>query len=517
MHLKMSPANKIAGFALSVPLLGVLVSCCSGQTKLDAVETIVVLYAENRSFDHLYGLFPGANGLQNASPFAARQLDRDGTLLAELPPIWGGLTEPGVIPAIAQSHTVHLPNAPFAIDDPKGFNLSLGVKTRDLVHRFYQNQMQINGGANDRFVADGDSGALVMGHYDGSKLKVWEVAKKYVLADNFFMGAFGGSFMNHIYFACACVAHYPDADRSPAASEISIVEKDEVSLTTVDGSPPSALHGIPHFANDGTLTPDFHAVNTMQPPYQPSRVGPAKGGDPRFADPNSSQVLVPQTKQTIGDLLSAKNISWAYYSGAWQVTLEGVRSTPNPIFQYHHQPFNYFANFAPGTNARTEHLRDGGLMGAEFIKAIDSGSLPQVAFYKPQGNLTQHSGYANIAAGDEHFADIIAHLEKSPQWPHMVVIVTYDENGGYWDHVAPPKGDRWGPGMRIPAIIASPFVKRDLHVDHTIYDTGSILRFITKRFKLPMLAGLKARDDARASEKFDKVGDLTAALDLAAE
>src|SRR6476620_3080712 len=229
--------------------------------KLDAIETIVVLYAENRSFDNLYGLFPGANGLQNASPFAARQLDRDGTLLAELPPIWGGLTEPGVSPAIAQSHTVHLPNAPFAIDDPKGFNLSLGVKTRDLVHRFYQNQMQINGGANDRFVAYGDSGALVMGHYDGSKLKMWEVAKKYVLADNFFMGAFGGSFMNQIYFACACVAHYPDADRSPAASEISIVEKDEVSLTTVDGSPPSALHGIPHFANDGTLTPDFHAVN----------------------------------------------------------------------------------------------------------------------------------------------------------------------------------------------------------------------------------------------------------------
>ena len=79
MQLKMSPANKIAGFALSVPLLGVLVSCCSGQTKLDAIETIVVLYAENGSFDNLYGVFPGANGLQNASPFAARQLDRDGT------------------------------------------------------------------------------------------------------------------------------------------------------------------------------------------------------------------------------------------------------------------------------------------------------------------------------------------------------------------------------------------------------------------------------------------------------
>ena len=151
-------------------------------------------------------------------------------------------------------------------------------------------------------------------------------------------------------------------------------------------------------------------------------------------------------------------------------------------------------------------------MGAEFIKAIDSGSLPQVAFYKPQGNLTQHSGYANIAAGDEHFADIIAHLEKSPQWPHMVVIVTYDENGGYWDHVAPPKGDRWGPGMRIPAIIASPFVKRDLHVDHTIYDTGSIARFITRRFGLEKLPGLKMREDAMVAAGGPAAGDLTAAL-----
>ena len=66
--------------------------------------------------------------------------------------------------------------------------------------------------------------------------------------------------------------------------------------------------------------------------------------------------------------------------------------------------------------------------------------------------------------GDEHIADVIAHLEKSPQWAHMLVIVTYDENGGFWDHVAPPKADRWGPGSRMPTIIVSPFAKKGLSI-----------------------------------------------------
>jgi phospholipase C len=86
----------------------------------------------------------------------------------------------------------------------------------------------------------------------------------------------------------------------------------------------------------------------------------------------------------------------------------------------------------------------------------------------------------------------------------MLVIVTYDENGGYWDHVAPPTGpgwgDRWGPGTRIPTIIVSPFAKRG-YVDHTSYDTTSILKLITKRFGLEPLPGVRRNP-----------GDLTNAL-----
>lgn len=501
---------------LSALLLSATAVAAAGAAPakgLDAIQTVVVIYAENRSFDNLYGHFPGANGLKNATGESMVQRDRNGTRMTELPPVWGGLTAKGVSPAITQDQTAHLPNGPFAIDDPKGFNQPLSVATQDLWHRFYQNQMQINGGRNDGFVAWGDTGALVMGHYDGSKLPLWKVAQRYTLADNFFMAGFGGSFFNHQQLICACAPYYPDADKSPAKDLISAVEADGVTLKLAENSPKSALDGRPKYLKDGNLTPDFYAVNTMQPPYQPSNSKPAADGDPAYADPARPTTLPPQTATTIGDLLSEKGVTWAWYGGAWQAVLDKGNAEPVPNLQTHHQPFNYFANYAPGTKARAEHLRDGGLAGVEFIKAIDEGRLPQVSYYKPQGNLNEHAGYAEVLSGDQHIADIVAHLEKSPQWQNMLVIITYDENGGFWDHVAPPKGDRWGPGTRIPALIVSPFAKKGF-VDHTQYDTGSINRFLARRFGLPPLPGITLRDQALEANGQKPMGDLTAALNL---
>jgi acid phosphatase len=483
----------------------------SGSKGVAAIQNVVVIYAENRSFDNLYGSFPGANGLQNVSAAQAQQTDRNGKVFTELPPVWDGLTGKGVTPAITQAQTEHLPNQPFGIDDPNGFNASLGLTTHDLWHRFYQEQMQIDGGKNDKFVAYADSGALVMGHYDGSKLPLWQIAQKYTLADNFFQGAFGGSFLNHQFLVCACAPKYPDADKSPAKGLIAAINDDNVTLTPSIQSKMSAMDGIPKFVSDGAITPDFYAVNTMQPPYQPSNNPPAQGGDPALADPTNKTTLPPQTAQTVGDLLSAKGVTWAWYSGAWQAALDGNRDPMVPNFQFHHQPFNYFANYAPGTPARVEHLKDGGLSGVEFLKAIDAGGLPQVAFYKPQGNLNEHAGYTDVMSGDQHIADVIAHLQKSPQWEHMLVIVTYDENGGFWDHAAPPKADRWGPGNRIPALIIGPMVKQSF-VDHTEYDTTSIIRFLMKRYDLPALPGITERDQALQAAGSPPLGDLTNAL-----
>jgi len=107
-----------------------------------------------------------------------------------------------------------------------------------------------------------------------------------------------------------------------------------------------------------------------------------------------------------------------------------------------------------------------------------------------------------VLSGDVHIADLVAKIKASKLWPRSAIIVTYDENGGFWDHVPPPQGDRWGPGTRVPAIVISPFARRG-HVDHTSYDTTSIIKFITRRFGLEPLPGVRAN-----------AGDLIAAFDF---
>lgn len=499
------------------------------QALREQVRHIVVIYAENRSFANLYGDFPGVqHPLSAVPPEQALQLDRDGkTPLPTLPKIWGGLVPQaqeidGKRYMIAERDIDKLPNAPFQIRDAQGKPLPNGVMTRDLWHRFYQNQMQINAGRNNQFAAWADSGGLVMGYYRNSAdtLRLWNLARQYTLCDNFFMAAFGGSWLNHIFLISAQAPLYPDVHTSPAKHLVSVVEGSDPAGTRLKlaaDSPASALDGPPKFERDGAFTPDGYAVNTMAPPHQPSYVRPLPGGNPAYADPTDPRVLPPQRYATIGYRLSEKGIDWAWYGGAWQYALEH-RDTGNvPDFQYHHHPFNYFASFAPGTDARRRHLRDAGLgddpSTNHFIAAIDAGRLPAVTFYKPQGNLNMHAGYADIASGDRHIATVIEHIRRGPQWANTVIVMTHDENGGWWDPVAPPPGDRWGPGSRIPALVIAPFAKKG-HVDHTLYDTNSILRFISRVHGLAPLDGVTARDKAFAARGQTPPGDLTNALTL---
>jgi len=494
------------------------------------IETVVIIYAENRSFNNLFAGFPGLQQpLSAVPPERFLQRDRDGRVLERLPTIWEGLvpnrqTVEHRDYRIGPDDLPPLPNAPFALATPEGDPLPHGLVTRDLIHAFYNNQLQINGGRNDGFVAWGDSGALVMGHYgDGSaNLRLWQVAREFTLCDNFFMGAFGGSFLNHQYLIAAQPPFYPGADQSPARGRIARIEGGDptgIRPKLKPGSPASAMDGPPQFVPT-TLSPDFWAVNTMMPPYAPTyQLDPARPG---YADWSIATTLVPQTHRTIGDMLSDRGVDWAWYAGGWGAALAGHGTNGDfptrPNFQPHHQPFNYFARFAPGTQDRTRHLRDAGegetARTNSFLADVRDGTLPPVSFYKPQGNLNMHAGYSDVDAGDRHIAGVIDALRKSPQWAKMLVVITFDENGGWWDHVAPPGGDRWGPGTRIPALVVSPHARKGT-VDHSIYDTGSIARFLTRRFGLEKLPGLELRERAMRAAGGVAPGDLTGALDLA--
>jgi acid phosphatase len=488
----------------AVLALALLAACAVTDAQrapaaLARIEHIVVIYAENRSFDHLYGLFPGAEGIADATPEQKTQLDHDGRPLPHLPPTYEGGKVRADLP------TAGLPNGPFRIDAPPIARRWDEVLPSP-IHAYWQNREQINGGKNNGFVAMSNVGAWVMGYFDGSQMKLWRWAREYTLADHFFMGAFGGSYLNHQWLVCACT---PRDAAAPASVRAQL--DDQGRLKKRPGSPPSVLAG-PALVFDGRVTPDGYTVNTSQPPFQPSGIPPAPGGSLDLADA-SQHPVPPLADRTIGDTLSAKGVSWAWYAGGWNAALADgrrdraekrtviyVRAGGSPNFQPHHQPFNYYARFAPGTADRAAHLKD----YDDLVADIDRGTLPQVTFYKPAGRLTQHPNYTDLASGDEHIDALLTRLRQSPQWANMLVIVTYDENGGFWDHVPPPSGpgwgDRWGPGTRVPAIVVSPFARRGF-VDKTPYDTTSILKLITERFGLEPLPGVRA-----------KAGDLTGAL-----
>jgi acid phosphatase len=435
------------------------------QPALDRIGHVVVIYLESRSFDNLYGLFPGADGLDNAAG-APIQVTAGGRPFSRLPAVIDnrGLARTGFpfsseFSAIDTRFTPGLPNEPFQVD----IYLGLDERSGDLMHRFYQEQEQIDGGKMDKFVAISGAGALPMGYFDGEALPLFRLAREYTLADRFFHAAFGGGFLNHIWLICACTPRYENA---PA---------DLVAQVDPDG----------HMIHDGTITPDGYAVNTIEPISRPY--------DPRFAD--DSQRLPAQRMPTIGQRLSEAGIPWAWYSGGFD---DAVAGRPDTLFIYHHQPFVYFADYAEGTAGRAEHLKD----ERDLMRDIRDNALPPVTFYKPAGADTEHPGYTDPMRGDQHVAVIVDAIQQSPIWNDSVIIITYAGNGGAWDHVAPPKIDRWGPGTRVPAIIISPFAKRHF-VDHTMYDTTSILRLIEARWNLAPL-GVR---DANAA-------DLTNALKL---
>ena len=530
----------------TIPLAADSAGRGGGAERLARIQHIVVIYEENHSFDNLYGSWEGVNGVANADPATTVQVNQNGAPFTCLKQNDPNLTTPPLLatctdttlstPAAASTFTSHFVNAPFTIDDyvlPTALTCPNGVAggqpggcTRDLVHRFYQEQYQLNGGRQNRYVTGSDAMGLTMGTYDTRMLPIYTYLHSpdhphYAIADSFFQAAFGGSFLNHQWLIAADTPSWPDAVHDGTANDLhSVVDSNGMPVTYGLYTATAPVKDLQLTASCATAPAGVvcgdYAVNTIQPRYQPFSPGTA------FA-----KQLPPLMQTTIGDRLNDAGIDWAWYSGGWSNAngdVDGPGWTngsgplcsdpnafgtavwpncPDKLFQFHHQPFNYYAAFDPNTaagrNQRAAHLRD----EAEFVQTLQSASggcaLKPVSFVKPVGAENEHPGYASESNGSYHLVNLLKALDESACAKDTLVIVTYDEFGGAWDHVSPPgQGtagvhDEWGPGTRIPALVISPFLRGDFVVDHASHDTTSVLATIERRFGL---APLTSRDAA---------------------
>ncbi len=489
--------------------------------RLRRIKNIIVIYQENWSFDSLYGLFPGANGLFRSSLTSLTQRDR---LTGQ--PYSSQLGQPFDL-SVSSAAMLTTPPQPInngAIDTrfPADLNTLLPYnivtkssllpsdKTGDIVHKFWQEQSQINHGKMNGFVTWSDNPGLVMSYFDATNLPEGLLAQKYTMDDNFFHAAFGGSFLNHQFLVAAAAPVYPNA---PANLLGTLAPDGQLALDATTGrivhDGPITPIGGTSFARPNRTFDKNYAINTI---FSVNLV-------PTFSTPGSTSLLPSQNDSnpadttrpyipTIGDRLSEKHVSWKWYSGGWDNALASSASNPanngvvppnppvDPLFQWHHQPLAYYDNYAPWVNgqrnlASAEHLQD----ETNFFLDLQSHDLPAVSFIKPLGPNNEHPGYADLLQGQQHVADIVKAVQDSEYWDNTLIIVTYDEHGGRWDHVSPPTNNGvWGDGSRVPAIVIGPFARRHF-VDHKEHDTLSILRTIEQRFGLNPLN----RYDANAS------------------
>jgi phospholipase C len=487
---------------------------------LQNINNIVVIYQENWSFDGLYGSFPGANGISNASATSLSQLDRltGNPYTSQLGQTFDlAFTGPTLTtpPQPINSGKID-PNFPAGLNTLAPYNMANDITplthTGDIVHRYWQEQSEINGGQQNQFITWSDNPGLVMSNFDATNMPEGLLAQQYTMDDNFFHAAFGGSFLNHQFLVAAAAPVYPNA-----------ATLDPKGIATLDSTGQLLLNASGKIVHDGNITPiggtafgdpsggpftQNYAVNTIfSTNLAPDFIGNNTSASllPSQNDSNPSDPNRPYIP-TIGDTLDAANVSWKYYAGGWDAALASSPSNPanngvtpandiaDPNFQWHHQPFAYYDNFAPWLpNGQRNPLSAAHLQDENnFFQDLSAGNLPSVSFIKQVGENNEHPGYADLLQGQQATADIVHAIQNSPQWAHTAIVITYDENGGRWDHVsAPDNNGIWGDGSRVPAIVISPYAKQG-YVDHTQHDTLSILKTIEERFNLPSLNSLDA-------------------------
>ncbi|MBN3751710.1 alkaline phosphatase family protein [Paraburkholderia sp. Tr-20389] len=460
------------------------------------IKHLVVIYGENVSFDHYFATYPHATNPSGEPAFRALAGTPEvnglsGRLLDKNP----NATNPANGTSAAN---------PFRLDRTQ-------AATADQNHAYTAEQQAYDNGAADLFPnytgkgTTGGAGAFgtagqVMGYYDGNTVTaLWNYAQRFAMSDNAYTSTYGPS--------------------TPGALEVVSGQTNgmKVVLTTKQ---PSAAGS--YYVNDGQG--GFTMINDV---------------DPANDTCSSTTDTALMTGKNIGDLLNARDISWGGFMGGFNLattnsngTTGCKRSTQSAVvgsatadYIPHHNWFQYYASTANPKHLRPSSLRAIGHSTAkdgrtpdpanhqydtdDFFDAVKAGNFPAVSFLKAPAFQDGHAGYSDPLDEQAFVTKVVNFLQQQKEWDDTAVIVAWDDSDGWYDHAyamptsasydsvadqlnAPgicgtgsahdgvagkPVNGRCGPGTRIPFVVISPWAK-DNHVDHTLIDQSSVVRFI---------------------------------------
>jgi phospholipase C len=470
----------------------------TGGTTVTPIKHVVVIFQENVSFDHYFGSYPHAENLGEETYFRAK---------VSTPSVNGftaGLTEHN----LNQDKSANF-YQPVRLAPSQNY-------TCDMNHDYTPEQQAFDSGLMDKFpeftatpcpaatysdVSNLGAG-IVMGYYDGNTVTaLWKYAQHFSLNDNFFGTNFGPS--------------------TPGAINV---------ISGMTG-------GVDANANVGATTAGD--VISLPAPSGDALIGDA---DPFYDDCSGSETAgMLSTNKNIGDLLTAKGISWGWFQGGFTPTTafsaasgttkavpaacatktNRIDGTPETAYSPHHNPFQYYASTSNphhlppaslsevGHDGQANHQYDLSL----FQKAALAHGLPAVSYLKANRAQDGHPGNSSPLDEQVFLVNTINFLQSLPEWGETAVIITWDDSDGWYDHSMPPIVNqsastadaltgpglcgsstgalaaiqaRCGYGPRIPMLVISPYAKPN-HVDHTLTDQSSVVRFIEDNWELPQI------------------------------
>ena len=362
----------------------------SNDYNNNPIKHIVIIMQENHTFDNYFGTYPGANGIPK-----------------------------NVCMPLGPKHPSDSCIKPFR---------STNLSPADMPHGYQPSNIAHDNGKMDGFMLAENQNNNTMSYYDNKTIPYyWDLAKHYVLADNFYSSVLSYSLPNHWYAI---------AGQAPTTSILYEMKQNPSAASTNEKDLAKVYL---HEANKISTIADLF-VN-------------------RSIDNNTS-------------------ITWKYYY--YRIAINGYEDAIRDGDAY-----DFWSPFTAKASSYTEKYASHFVSRDQIFSDLESGTLPQVSWVIPRDSQSEHPPN-NIVLGMNWVVYVIDSIMQSPYWNSTAIIVTWDDYGGFYDHVRPPSIDQYGLGFRMPAIIISPYAKSG-YIDHTQYQFESILKFIEWRFNMPPL------------------------------